>query len=449
MKNKNKGIDMRHNRNAKIRIIYFFVLFFLYRSIFVYLDLSINTAVYGIYILIAFFYYLLDLLNFNNCLYKTKDFIYSTAINFGGFCIFYFFYKKIEFIHAFIFYNLFQNILRYLLLVCNKKITNVSIIDSGENTERIADILEKNRQYNYIGYVNTEEKTKEKYLGKITDIEKIVKEKNIETIIFTSRKQIINYSNIIADLKLQGIEIIDYITFMEKCEGKIDTEKIDDLWIVMSDGFVVLNNTLQKRIKRFFDITVSILMLIGAMPFIVLTYILVKLDVGIKNIFTNPMKIIKNPVFFKQKRIGIKGNEFEIIKFRSMKIHDPTKFSKYASEDDNRITSVGKFIRKTRLDELPQLINVLRGEMSFVGPRPEWDELGREYEKKIKNYKLRYAVQPGLTGWAQVMYSYGASLEDAEIKLEYDLYYIKHQDFVMDMIIFFKTCKTVIFGKGR
>lgn len=449
MKNKNKGIDMRHNRNAKIRIIYFFVLFFLYRSIFVYLDLSINTAVYGIYILIAFFYYLLDLLNFNNCLYKTKDFIYSTAINFGGFCIFYFFYKKIEFIHAFIFYNLFQNILRYLLLVCNKKITNVSIIDSGENTERIADILEKNRQYNYIGYVNTEEKTKEKYLGKITDIKKIVKEKNIESIIFTSRKQIINYSNIIADLKLQGIEIIDYITFLEKCEGKIDTEKIDDLWIVMSDGFIVLNNSLQKRIKRFFDITVSILMLIGAIPFIILTYLLVKLDVGIKNIFINPMKIIKNPVFFKQKRIGMKGNEFEIIKFRSMKIHDPTKFSKYASEDDNRITLIGRFIRKTRLDELPQLINVLRGEMSFVGPRPEWNELGREYEKKIKNYKLRYAVQPGLTGWAQVMYSYGASLEDAEIKLEYDLYYIKHQDFVMDMIIFFKTCKTVIFGKGR
>lgn len=435
---------MRHSRNMKIRIIYFLMLFFMYRNIFIYLGLSINTAVYGIFILISFFYYLLDLLNFNNYQYKTKDFIYSTSINFGGFCIFYFFYKKIEFIHAFIFYDLFQNVLRYLLLICNKKIVNIVIIDSGENTDKIADILEKNKQYNYIGYLNDEEKSKEKYLGKITDIEKIVKEKNIESIIFTSRKQIINYSSIITNLKLQGIKIIDYISFLEKCEGKIDTEKIDDLWIVMSDGFVVLNNTLQKRIKRFFDIVVSISMLIIAMPFIILTFILVKLDVGIKS----PMKVIKNPAFFKQKRIGMKGNEFEIIKFRSMKIHDPAKFSKYASENDNRITSVGKFIRKTRLDELPQLINVLRGEMSFVGPRPEWNVLGREYEKKIKNYKLRYAVQPGLTGWAQVMYSYGASLEDAEIKLEYDLYYIKHQDFVMDMIIFFKTCKTVIFGKG-
>lgn len=436
---------MRHSRNMKIRIIYFLMLFFMYRNIFIYLGLSINTAVYGIFILISFFYYLLDLLNFNNYQYKTKDFIYSTSINFGGFCIFYFFYKKIEFIHAFLFYDLFQNLLRYLLLICNKKIVNVVIIDSGETTDKIADILEKNKQYNYIGYLNDEGKNKEKYLGKITDIEKIVKEKNIESIIFTSRKQIINYSNIITDLKLQGIKIIDYISFLEKCEGKIDTEKIDDLWIVMSDGFVVLNNTLQKRIKRFFDIVVSISMLTVTLPFIILTYILVKLDIGIKS----PMKVIKNPAFFKQKRIGMKGNEFEIIKFRSMKLHDPTKFSKYASENDNRITSVGKFIRKIRLDELPQLINVLRGEMSFVGPRPEWNELGREYEKKIKNYKLRYAVQPGLTGWAQVMYSYGASLEDAEIKLEYDLYYIKHQDFVMDMIIFFKTCKTVIFGKGR
>ncbi|MHD0315016.1 sugar transferase [Fusobacterium varium] len=439
---------MRHNRNMKIRIIYFFILFFIYRSIFVYLGLSINTAVYGIFILISFFYYLLDLLNFNNYQYKTKDFIYSSVINFCGFSIFYFFYKKIEFINAFLFYDLFQNILRYLLLICNKKVMNVGIIDSGDYTGKIADILEKNKQYNYVGYLNDEEKSKEKYLGKITDIEKIVKEENIESIIFTSRKQIINYSNMITNLKLQGIKIIDYISFLEKCEGKIDTEKIDDFWIVMSDGFVVLNNTLQKRIKRFFDIVVSISMLIGTMPLIIITYILVKMDIGIKNIFINPMKIIRNPAFFKQKRIGIRGNEFEIIKFRSMKIHDPTKFSKYASECDDRITPIGKFIRKTRLDELPQLINVLKGEMSFVGPRPEWNELGREYEKKIKNYKLRYAVQPGLTGWAQVMYSYGASIEDAEIKLEYDLYYIKHQDLVMDMIIFFKTCKTVIFGKG-
>ena len=131
-----------------------------------------------------------------------------------------------------------------------------------------------------------------------------------------------------------------------------------------------------------------------------------------------------------------------------MKVHDPAKYSKYASEYDDRITKTGHFIRKTRLDELPQIINVINGDMSFVGPRPEWNELGRDYEKKIKNYHLRYAVRPGITGWAQTMYSYGASLDDAKVKLEYDLYYIKNQSLILDLMILFKTSKTVVFGKG-
>ena len=248
---------------------------------------------------------------------------------------------------------------------------------------------------------------------------------------------------------MKGIKIIDYISFLEFSEGKIDIEKIDAMWVLMTDGFDTFSNKFQKRIKRIFDILVSLSILILFSPFILFTYILVKLDIGLKYLLINPLRIIKNPAFFRQKRIGKGGKEFEIIKFRSMKIHDPTKFSKYASECDDRITGIGKFIRKVRLDELPQLINVFKGEMSFVGPRPEWNELGREYEEKISNYKLRYAVQPGLTGWAQVMYSYGASLEDAKKKLEYDLYYIKYQDFILDLIIFFKTCKIVIFGKGR
>lgn len=169
-------------------------------------------------------------------------------------------------------------------------------------------------------------------------------------------------------------------------------------------------------------------------PFMIFTFILVKKDGG--------------PAFFKQKRIGMKGKEFEIIKFRSMKVHDPSKFSKYASENDDRITKVGHFIRKTRLDELPQLINVFRGDMSFVGPRPEWNELGHDYEKKIKNYHLRYAVRPGITGWAQTMYFYSSTIEEVKEKLEYDLYYIKYQDLFLDIVILFKTVKIVIFGKG-
>lgn len=146
--------------------------------------------------------------------------------------------------------------------------------------------------------------------------------------------------------------------------------------------------------------------------------------------------------------MGFKGKEFKIIKFRSMKVHDPNKYSKYASEHDDRITKVGTFIRKTRLDELPQVINVLRGDMSFVGPRPEWDALGKDYEKKIKNYHLRYAVRPGITGWAQTMFTYGASLDDAKTKLEYDIYYVKNQSLLLDIIILIKTAKTVLYRKG-
>lgn len=180
----------------------------------------------------------------------------------------------------------------------------------------------------------------------------------------------------------------------------------------------------------------------------IFTYLLVKCDIGFKYLVLNPRKIFSNPALFKQKRIGYRGQEFEILKFRSMKIHDPKKYSKYASENDERITKIGKFIRKTRLDELPQIINVFKGDMSFVGPRPEWNELGHQYEKEIKNYNLRYAVQPGITGWAQTMYTYGASVNDAKIKLEYDLYYVKNCSLILDIIILFKTSKTMIFRKG-
>lgn len=217
-------------------------------------------------------------------------------------------------------------------------------------------------------------------------------------------------------------------------------DKLSKKWVVESQGFDVLSSSLENRIKRSIDILLALFVLILGFPFMMITYILVKLD--------NPKNFFSNPAFFKQKRIGISGEEFEIVKFRSMRLHDPTQHSKYASENDNRITLVGKFIRKTRLDELPQIWNVLKGDMSFVGPRPEWNELGREYEKKINMYKIRYAVKPGLTGWAQVMYPYGASLDDAKQKLEYDIYYIKYQNFVLDIIILFKTIKVVLFGKG-
>ena len=436
---------MRHSRNGKIRFFYLLALFGIYRNIFVFMNLSINTSIYGMFLILALSYYLTDCLNFNKNHYKSRDFIISSALNFILFLIFYFFLKMEKIIIAFVVYDILQNLLFASLLKIFKQNKKVLILGDEEPKEKIEKILKDEEKYKYIGFIAENNLNS---LGTIENAKEIIEKYGVEEIIYTSRKQAKKYSEQIVELKLSGTEVTDYLSFLEQIEGKIDTEKIDDLWVVTSDGFKVLNNSLQKRIKRLFDIIMAILIFIPAFPFMVITYILVKLDVGIKYIILNPMKILKNPAFFKQKRIGFRGKEFEIIKFRSMKIHDPSKFSKYASEHDNRITKFGKFMRKMRLDELPQLINVLRGDMSFVGPRPEWNELGRDYEKKIKNYKLRYGVVPGLTGWAQVMYPYGASVDDAERKLEYDLYYIKHQDFVMDLIVFFKTMKIVLFGKG-
>ena len=436
---------MRHSRNGKIRFFYLLALFGIYRNIFVFMNLSINTSIYGMFLILALSYYLTDCLNFNKNHYKSRDFIISSALNFVLFLIFYFFLKMEKIIIAFIVYDILQNLLFAFLLKIFKQNKKVLILGDEEPKEKIEKILKDEEKYKYIGFIAENNSNS---LGTIENAKEIIEKYGVEEIIYTSRKQAKKYSEQIVELKLSGTEVTDYLSFLEQIEGKIDTEKIDDLWVVTSDGFKVLNNSLQKRIKRLFDIVMAILIFIPAFPFMIITYILVKLDVGIKYIILNPMKILKNPAFFKQKRIGFRGKEFEIIKFRSMKIHDPSKFSKYASEHDNRITKFGKFMRKMRLDELPQLINVLRGDMSFVGPRPEWNELGRDYEKKIKNYKLRYGVVPGLTGWAQVMYPYGASVDDAERKLEYDLYYIKHQDFVLDTVVFFKTIKIVLFGKG-
>ena len=436
---------MRHSRNGKIRFFYLLALFGIYRNIFVFMNLSINTSIYGMFLILALSYYLTDFLNFNKNHYKSRDFIISSALNFVLFLIFYFFLKMEKIIIAFIVYDILQNLLFAFLLKIFKQNKKVLILGDEEPKEKIEKILKDEEKYKYIGFIAENNSNS---LGTIENAKEIIEKYGVEEIIYTSRKQAKKYSEQIVELKLSGTEVTDYLSFLEQIEGKIDTEKIDDLWVVTSDGFKVLNNSLQKRIKRLFDIVMAIIIFIPAFPFMIITYILVKLDVGIKYIILNPMKILKNPAFFKQKRIGFRGKEFEIVKFRSMKIHDPSKFSKYASEHDNRITKFGKFMRKMRLDELPQLINVLRGDMSFVGPRPEWNELGRDYEKKIKNYKLRYGVVPGLTGWAQVMYPYGASVDDAERKLEYDLYYIKHQDFVLDTVVFFKTIKIVLFGKG-
>ena len=427
---------MNHFLNFKVRIIYFFLLCVVYFLNLYYFDFYDYKSIYLVIFILFLMYYLFDVANFDSYKVRIKKILTSVIINMAVFLLMYFLTRNIKSVYIFFIYTVAQIILKCSILYFDRENVRVLILGYDEiPTLKIVEaIKEKKNKYKYVGYVYEKEEKLENYLGKIEDIEEIVEKNNIQAIIFVSRKQVKVYADLVVKLKFKGITVVDYLGFLEREEGRVDVDKIDDLWVLMTTGFNSFNSKLQKRIKRAFDFIASLILLVVSFPFMIFTYILVKRDGG--------------PAFFKQKRIGMNGKEFEIIKFRSMKVHDPNKFSKYASENDDRITKVGHFIRKIRLDELPQLINVFRGDMSFVGPRPEWNELGHDYEKKIKNYHLRYAVRPGITGWAQTMYFYSSTIEEVKEKLEYDLYYIKYQDLFLDIVILFKTVKIVIFGKG-
>ncbi len=311
----------------------------------------------------------------------------------------------------------------------------VIIYGNNKNKEKIMRTLIENVQYEYVGFVSEEKKEREEYMGNINSLEEVIEKKKIDKIIIAVDQLNDVELDALINFKINGVEVITYKEFNEQIDQKIDISYINKTWLLESIGFEILHNTTQQKIKRLFDIVFSVILLIVTIPIFLITAVLIKL-------------LSKGSILFKQKRLGLKNREFEIIKFRSMKIHDKKDYSKYADEDDPRITKFGKFIRKTRIDELPQLFCILKGDMSFVGPRPEWDELCYEYMKKIPYYNMRHLIKPGITGWAQVMYPYGISADDAYKKLEYDLYYMKHQDLMFDLKIIFRTVKIVLFAKG-
>ena len=234
--------------------------------------------------------------------------------------------------------------------------------------------------------------------------------------------------------RTEGLEILEGSTFYEMITGKLLVTTINPSWLIFSEGF--RKSKMQKIIKRLEDIIISGLMLILLSPFLLLTAFLIKLD-------------SKGPVFFSQDRVGHNEKEYMVYKFRSM-VENAEKETGpvWAGEGDSRVTRMGKFIRKCRIDELPQLWNVFLGNMSMVGPRPERKFFTDDLEKKIPYYAERFKVKPGLTGWAQVSYSYGATIEDAIEKLNYDLFYIKNLSITFDIVIILRTVKTVLFGKG-
>jgi exopolysaccharide biosynthesis polyprenyl glycosylphosphotransferase len=236
--------------------------------------------------------------------------------------------------------------------------------------------------------------------------------------------------------RFAGKEILNLSQFFEEIEKKVPVDFLSQEWFIFEKGFDLFHNPLGLRVKRILDLILALILLFFTWPFIVLFALLIKLE-------------SKGPAFYSQIRTGLNDRDFVIYKMRSMVTDAERQGAQWAKSNDSRITRVGKFIRLTRIDELPQLWNVIKGDMSFIGPRPERPEFNVDLEQKIPFYRLRHLVRPGITGWAQVMYAYGASVEDSKQKLQFDLYYIKNFSFVLDMTIIFKTIRVVLFGKGR
>ncbi|HIF9351679.1 TPA: sugar transferase [Photobacterium damselae] len=233
-----------------------------------------------------------------------------------------------------------------------------------------------------------------------------------------------------------GSWIEPLVSYLDHRLGFTETELLHPHYFLHQKAFSILSNKKNRIVKRILDIFFVILLAKIAIPVGLITALLIKLE--------SP-----GPVFFRQKRTGQYNKEFEVIKFRSMRNDAEKNGAQWASKNDARVTRVGKFIRKTRIDELPQLINIVKGEMSLVGPRPEREVFIETLEKEIPYYRFRHAVKPGVTGLAQVKYAYGASVEDAVWKHKYDIYYIKHQSAWLDLKVILLTVKTVIFGMGR
>jgi sugar transferase (PEP-CTERM system associated) len=234
--------------------------------------------------------------------------------------------------------------------------------------------------------------------------------------------------------KLRGIRIVELSSFFERENGHLQIDSMNASWMILAEGFH--QGIVRDTVKRLFDLLVSTSMLAICLPIMALTALLIKLE--------SP-----GPVLYRQERVGQGGRSFTILKFRSMCV-DAEKDGKprWARQNDNRITLTGRFIRRTRIDELPQIFNVFFGDMSFVGPRPERPYFVQDLTQKIPYYGVRHTVKPGITGWAQVRYPYGATDEDAMHKLQYDLYYVKNHSLFLDLMILFQTAQVVLWGKG-
>ena len=431
---------MKLNKDIRIRILYIFILYMIYSLLLDKYDYVVKYLTNFIFILFIFVKFVFGQLDFYAERFRLKDVFINLGIDSIFSVMLYAFWKRFDVFYMFGLIFVFQVIFRKIICSIYMKKQNVLIFGSNHIDNNIQEDIINTLDYNYIGYISNNKTRATKYLiGKYDEMESIIVKNNVDILVIVKdikSPDFKKYSKRIFDLKINGLKIMNYEEFNEDIQKKIDITPINEEWILQSNGFDILNNEMQRNIKRGMDLILALILMVVLSPLALITAIIIKCE-------------SKGPVIFKQTRIGENMKPFKVYKFRSMKLHDPKKYSKYTLDCDTRVTKFGKFIRKTRIDELPQLWNILKGTMSFIGPRPEWDILAKDYAEQINYYNLRHLIKPGITGWAQVMFPYGESLDDAKRKLEYDLYYLKHQDLILDVLIVAKTAKAVLFGKGK
>lgn len=318
---------------------------------------------------------------------------------------------------------------------------NILIIGAGRAGTALSSMLAAYPNIHVVGFID-DDKTKHGkrnspvVLGGCEMLEEVSKKFNVSKIVIAiTHLKCPELLKNVMETKLKGVAVYDMPSYCEERFGKIPVEHVDDFWFVSTPISGVKKNLYNRRIKRLLDIFFSLTGLILSSPLSLLAYILIKFDSPGRVLFTQP-------------RIGLYGEEFICYKFRTM-VEGKEKEREFAGRvDDPRITRIGRFLRKTRIDEIPQLWNVLVGDMSFVGPRALIPEEVKEFERKIPYFSLRHVVRPGVTGWAQVNYPHGATVEDGLKKLEYDLFYIKNLSFLLDMHIILRTIKVILFAKG-
>ena len=314
----------------------------------------------------------------------------------------------------------------------------VLILGTGPAARSVAELIGSQHDYPYrvVGFVDDPATagTDLDVVGATSELSELMHRKHVDRVVvsMSDRRGRMPIRELL-QAKMSGVRVQDAATMYERLTGKILIDDIKPSWLIFSDGFRASRAT--RAIKRVVDLALAAAGIALASPLILLTALGVRLESA-------------GPVLYRQERVGENGRIFTLFKFRSMRADAEKGTPVWAKENDDRVTRVGRFIRLTRLDELPQLWNVLRGDMSFVGPRPERPFFVEQLAAVIPFYMERHAVKPGVTGWAQVKYRYGSSVQDAMEKLRYDLYYIKHLSIIFDLTIVMDTVKVIILGKG-